>query len=111
MQQERSRQERSPPSVHESRCLLHPAWTRDEIWAVWQMKAVMNLLPTGNVTVTHQNGLRRAHHGPGSAHAHTGMFAVQSVMSVHIQADMSAPAPADTFTYEPGCRCPGRDAG
>lgn len=46
-----------------------------------------------------------------TAARHAGMFAVQSVLNMHIPADMSEPAPADTFTYEPGCRCPGRDAG
>lgn len=78
------------------------------------MKTVVKLLPDGNVTVTYRDRLGRAHHGPGNRHAaarHAGTFAAQSVRNVPIQADMSDPAPADTFTYEPGCRCPGRDAG
>lgn len=63
-----SQTERSPPSVRGSRCRLRAAWTREGMRAGWRMKRVVKLLPTGDVTVTHQDGLRRAHHGPGNAH-------------------------------------------
>lgn len=107
-----------PAEGHESRCRLHPAWTHEEIRAVWQMQAVMKLLPSGNVTVTYQDGLRRAHHRPGNTHMrrthtaawHAGMLAVQSALGMHIQADLSEAVPADTFTCEPGCGGLGRDA-
>lgn len=63
----------------------------------------MSLYGTGIGTDVRTTGLEAARHA--------GLFAAQSAWNVHIQADMSDPAPADTFTYEPGCRCPGSDAG
>lgn len=55
------------------------------------MKTVVRLLPTGNVTTTYQDQLRHTHCAWKHTHAHrcTGLFALHSVLNMHIQTDTS----------------------
>lgn len=71
------------------------------------------LLPTGNVTITYWDQLRRTHCASGNTHRCTETLPLRQwwarIFKLICRARESAHA--DTFTYELGCRGPGCDSG